>query len=196
MNWRLLKAFIYCPFLKKRKKKYLKLLYVERKIRTVKVSSKHFSPKINILYLLISAVFIPVSIAPIPLKARRNWIFGLFLRTAFLRAGILSDRTIAGFPLEACWFVSPCPAEACGVWLTSWWVAGNIFWKKKKERNPEKAGEYISSFNNNKLSSVRPPLSKAHRNKQIPQSFRTHNASYWKYCLFPGGVQARQAPPS
>lgn len=48
------------------------------------------------------------------------------------------------FPSEACWSFSPCPAEACGSWLTSRCVPENVPEEKKKKRE-RKTVDYIST---------------------------------------------------
>lgn len=75
------------------------------------------------------------------------------------------------FPSEACWSFSPCPAEACGSWLTSRCVPENVPEEKKKKRE-RKTVDYISTvppLNNSSHSSVQPPLQKPHLNKQTLQ---------------------------
>lgn len=37
------------------------------------------------------------------------------------------------FPLWACWSFSPCPDEACGLWLTSCCIPQNVLEKKRKK---------------------------------------------------------------
>lgn len=86
------------------------------------------------LYLVKSAVCIAIfqtSIAWILSTESRNWSFRLFPSKIFLKIGTFFRHNYSRFPSEACWSFSPCPTEACGSWLTSWYVPER---KKRKEK--------------------------------------------------------------
>lgn len=80
------------------------------------------------------------------------------------------------FPSEACWSFSPCPAEACGSWLTSRCVPENVP-EKKEER---KTGDYISTVPLEQQRSFFCPAASAETSSQQTDSsmFRNHNAAH------------------
>lgn len=79
------------------------------------------------------------------------------------------------FPSEACWSFSPCPAEACGSWLTSRCVPENV--PEKKER---KTDDYISTVPLEQHQSFFCPAASAETSSQQTDSsmFRNHNATH------------------
>lgn len=81
------------------------------------------------------------------------------------------------FPSEACWSFSPCPTEACGSWLTSWYVP-----EKKQKRGKEK-------------QAITSPLSTVQTDSSM---FRNHNAAHCSLFVYlnPGPRAPQALPPS
>lgn len=146
---------------------YWYLLWIRPYIFNSKKTKKSFLTTIHrtsqFCSLVIFITILHSSFTWIPLKEIRKWSFSLFLSRIFQRIGTLLDKTIPGFPSEACWSYSLRPAEACGLWLTSWCIPESVPEKKQLITSP------LSPFNNSIHYAIQPPLHKPHLNKRTPQ---------------------------